>query len=152
MRGCPHIFKAELTDKGVPLHLRMRLFNATVTPTVLYGAGSWVMTASMDERLQSVQLKMVRRMMGRPRRYNMSTGELETWVEWLQEATHDARAAMAANRVKDWVGARKVRLCQWKRKLQGMSCDRWAVRVLNWQPSRHRLRGRPRLRWTDQPP
>jgi hypothetical protein len=57
-------FKQELTDKAIPLHLRLKLFNSVVTPTVLYGCSSWVMTHARDAKLRSAQLKMLRAIWG----------------------------------------------------------------------------------------
>ena len=33
------IFKQELTDRAVPIHLRMKLFHSVMTPPALYGCG-----------------------------------------------------------------------------------------------------------------
>ena len=49
------VYREELTNKSVPLKLRMRLFNAVVTPTILYGCCSWVVTASKEKKLQATQ-------------------------------------------------------------------------------------------------
>ena len=54
------VWKQELTDREVPLQLRLKLFQAVITPTVLYGSGSWVMTDARQAVLQSAQLKMLR--------------------------------------------------------------------------------------------
>ena len=45
------VYKEELTNKNVPLKLRMRLFNAVVTPTMLYGCSSWVLTAGREKKM-----------------------------------------------------------------------------------------------------
>ena len=37
-----------LCGKSYPMRDRLRLFNATVTPTVLYGCGSWTMTDARE--------------------------------------------------------------------------------------------------------
>ncbi|CAE8692321.1 unnamed protein product [Polarella glacialis] len=37
--------KRTLCDKGHSLRDRLKLFEATVSPTVLYGSGTWTMTA-----------------------------------------------------------------------------------------------------------
>ena len=39
------IYRGELVEKNFPIRCRMRLFNASVTPTILYGSGSWAMTS-----------------------------------------------------------------------------------------------------------
>ena len=40
--------KAELTCKDIPISLRLKLFDAVVTPTMLYGAGAWPMTKGRE--------------------------------------------------------------------------------------------------------
>ena len=74
-------YHAELTNKLVPLNLRMKLFHSVVSPSVLYGCCSWVMTEARKTQLQSAQLKMARKMMGMRRAIN-GNGEVESWVEW----------------------------------------------------------------------
>ena len=58
----------ELTNKRFPLHSILRLFNGTVTPSVLYGCSSWTLTKEMLLILRRVQRKMLRLVTGVPRR------------------------------------------------------------------------------------
>ena len=53
--------KKELCGRHYSLDDRMRLFDAVVTPTILYGSGSWTMTQSREERLRTTQRKMLRK-------------------------------------------------------------------------------------------
>ena len=144
------MLKQELTDKTVPLHLRLKLFHSVVTPTVLYGCGSWVMTTARDDLLRSTQMKMLRRMLGRARKVDASTDELETWVEWVQRVTHEAREQMMRHHVTDWVDEQRKRAVDWRYKLVNMDSKRWAKQVLEWFPTGCRSRGHPRTRWIDQ--
>ena len=105
------------------------------------------MTATREAALRSTQLKMIRAIMGRSRACNQSSGEMESWVEWIQRVTPEAREAMVVNNVPDWVGDRTVRLERWKAKLEEMTDERWAKRVLAWTPDGWRTRGHPRKRW-----
>ena len=77
------IFKSEFTDKGVPLHLWLKLFNTVLTPTVMYSCSSWSMTKAREDALRSIQTKMLRTVLGRRRIANEITGVVETWVEWV---------------------------------------------------------------------
>ena len=56
--------KADLCGKHASLKSRLKLFNATVTPTVLYGSGSWTMTADGEKLLRTIQRRMLRWMLG----------------------------------------------------------------------------------------
>ena len=102
-------FRQELTDKAVPLHLRMKLFHSAVTPTALYGCGSWVMTKERDSKLKGAQFKMIRAMLGRGRKYKPD-GDVETWVDWVQRVTTEARQLMKNHDVPIWTEERRSRL------------------------------------------
>ena len=45
--------KAELTDRRYRLKDRLRLFDAVVTPTVLYGCETWALKKDQERRLQA---------------------------------------------------------------------------------------------------
>ena len=61
-------FKGELCDKRYCLVHRLKLFNAVVTPTVLYGSECWTMTAARAQKLKVAQRKMLRKMLGTARK------------------------------------------------------------------------------------
>jgi hypothetical protein len=75
--------KRELCGKHVRWTSRLKLFNAMVTPTVLYGSGSWTMTAERQRKLKTTQRRMLRMMFGarwrgaetEPMREERSVGE-----------------------------------------------------------------------------
>jgi hypothetical protein len=50
-----HTFKKELCGRCFPLSDRLRLFEATVTPSVLYGCGSWTMTKEREQSLRMLK-------------------------------------------------------------------------------------------------
>ena len=47
---------------------RLRLFDGTVTPTVLYGCSSWTLTVELENRLRRTQRQMLRMIINPPRR------------------------------------------------------------------------------------
>ena len=59
------IWQDELTEKDYSLYQRLRLFHSMVTPTALYGAGSWAMTAGREQILRTTQRKMLRCILGK---------------------------------------------------------------------------------------
>jgi len=144
------VFKQGLTDKNVPLHLRLKLFNAILTPSVLYGCGSWVMTSARKAQLRSMQMQMLRKILGRKRITTEPGGDIETWVEWVQRVTTEVRQVMRTHGVSDWVEERCLRMKRWSCKVKDMNSDLWAKRVLYWSPAGCRSRGHPRTRWADQ--
>ena len=142
-------YHAELTNKLVPLNLRMKLFHSVVSPSVLYGCCSWVMTEARKTQLQSAQLKMARKIMGMRRAIN-GNGEVESWVEWLQRVTPKARDIMRKANIPNWSEEVRSRYVRWYHKVASMPADRWARKVLQWEPNGHRAQGRPVRRWSEQ--
>ena len=141
------IFTGELTDQKVSLRLRMKLFDAVVTPSILYGSSSWAVTDSRQKLLRTTQTKMVRCILRAPRKVS-DLGQLEAWPEWVQRATHQARAKMQAYGIQDWALIQQARKISWHSKVKNMENDRWAKKVLQWEPKGLRSQGRPRTRWT----
>jgi hypothetical protein len=68
-----HLLRDELTSKTYPLTSRLRLLDGTVTPTVLYGCTSWTLTQDMMTKLQRAQRRMLRLVIGTPRRHTSTT-------------------------------------------------------------------------------
>ena len=91
--------KAELTCKDIPINLRLKLFDAVVTPTMLYGAGTWAMTKDMETQLRTVQRKMLRSITSTQSFLKFQT--TEDYVEWVRAATRKAEALMAQHNVED---------------------------------------------------
>ena len=145
------VYKHELTNKSVPLHFRLRLFHAAVKPMVLYGSGSWVMTSRRCGQLMSVQMRMLRAVLGR-KRLTYPTGDVERWVSWVQRTTHEVRREMHLHGIPRWEDAQKTRLNGWYEKLLRMAPERWAKRAFSWDPIGFRQRGHPCSRWCEQLP
>ena len=59
-----HALQATLTDKDVPLKLRLNLFDAVVTPTVQYGLCTAPLTTAELRNLDVTQRCMLRRIVG----------------------------------------------------------------------------------------
>eukprot|EP00973_Karenia_brevis_P065216 9056022-Karenia_brevis.AAC.1 len=54
------LHKSEFTNKAYSLRCRLRLFDAVVTPTILYGSSSWSLTKDLQGKLQRTQRRMLR--------------------------------------------------------------------------------------------
>jgi hypothetical protein len=136
-----------LTDKHVPLKLRLKMFDNVVTPTVLYALGTAPLSDALKQKLDITQRCMLRRMLGwvcydndsweeRGRRMKLRLEKalelypVEAWSVKLQ--TQKANFVEAINTMPKW-----TRLAyEWK----PLACDR-----LNGVKA-HRRRGRPRTR------
>jgi hypothetical protein len=170
--------KAVLCNKVYPLAQRLRLFDTTITPTILYGAGSWTMTTELEHRLKKVHRRMLRSLFQCPRKKihrdassqssdsskdyedvdSEDGDELEPWLEWIQRATHTIEEHYARIKLDDWVVAQRRRQHRWAGHVARRDDDRWPARLLNWLPEggrrqggegRGRKQARPRRRWVN---
>ena len=64
-----HKYRQELTSKKYMLKLRLRLFDATVSPTVCYAAETWTPNEEHERMIQSTQRKMLRLVIQTKRKY-----------------------------------------------------------------------------------
>ena len=55
-----HKYRQELTSKNYKVKHRLRLFDATVSPTICYAAGTWTPNKEHERMIQSTQRKMLR--------------------------------------------------------------------------------------------
>ena len=143
-------FKHELCCKHYPLKQRLKLFDATVSATVLYGSGAWTMTKDREQRLRTSMRRMMRKMLGCPRRL-LDDGQMgETWVEWIVRATHRVENVMRSLGIHGWVEGQQFRKQQLGKRIQRSTDSRWSKRLLQWQPDGgFRSVGRPCARWLD---
>ena len=144
------IHKDELTDRDIPIRQRLRLFDAMVTPTTLYGSGAWTMTVERHRHLRSTQRRMMRMILNSNRKYKGDQRTVEDFVEWIQRTTREAEELMARYSINDWVTQQRDRVWQWAGKVARSTDGRWSHKILNYEPLGSRLNGRPRARWTDQ--
>ena len=102
---------AALCGRHYPLRSRLRLFVAVVTATVLYGSGTRTMTVERERLLSTTYRKMLRKMIGTPRRYlknNADDVDEEPWVEWIIRATAIAETQMDKLGFTSWVLAQRA--------------------------------------------
>ena len=130
----------------------MRLFDATVTSSVLYGSGCWAMTVERTRRLQTEERKMLRRIVQTPRRHfelaDMSV-EQESWVDWVTRATRRAEGLFRRAGYRSWGYQQRGRKRQLQSRIQQREDGRWSTKLLEWAPEGVRVTGRPRKRLAD---
>ena len=140
--------KVALCDQKCHVRLRMKLFESTVTPAVLYGSSCWTMWADTERLLRTSRRRMLRLIVGVRRRPN------ETWVEYMQRSTWRSEELAAKSKLTDWCDLqRKCKKKQMVQKVKTMQSDRWPARILEWTPwfrtNTTRSQGRPKKRWSD---
>ena len=64
-----HKYRQELTSKKYLLNYRLRLFDATVSPTLCYAAVTWTLSKEHERMIQSTQRKMLRLIIQTKRKY-----------------------------------------------------------------------------------
>ena len=111
------------------------------------------MTSERERTLRSTQRKMMRTILGR-RRGKVSAeverkNELQTWVAWVRQATHDALDKIQVFDVPCWVEEVRRRKFRWAGHVARRSDGRWTSQVISWHPRGARATGRPLLRWVD---
>jgi hypothetical protein len=160
------VYRKELTDKSYPLKSRLKLFNAVVTPTALYGSGSWTMTHGRENLLKTTQRKMLRKILGSQRRTikpefsssESSEGQpdddqederTESWIDWIKRVTEESETQFVKIGGKDWVEEQRRRKWQWAGHVARRTDARWARLLIDWIPLGRRRRGHPETRWND---
>ena len=93
--------REELTNKKYALSSRLRLFNATVGATALYGSESWTLKIDQQRRLRTTQRKMLRAILGAKRRV-LSAGSEASSEEVNMEAEDLQRPDTDAEELEPW--------------------------------------------------
>ena len=138
-----------LMNHKIPVNLRLRLFNSVVSPTVLYSLSTTPLTSSQLERLDGVQRKMMRRIVGWVRHDEKDRHDAgHRTTEKLNNACDNARVAVwsqARDKQRRWL-LEKV-----TKRQAGIVCRvyRWSARPTVPGHLAYRKRGRPACRWTD---
>jgi len=157
-------YKHVLCNRRFAMSDRLKLFNANVTPSVLYGCESWCLTAELEHKLRKAQRQMLRSIFqaGRRRRIvqapasadgaspasssstssssttggvDLDTVEiLEPWVEWLQRVTREVEGWNDQLGIKPWLELVRRRKHQWAGHIARREDGRWSLLVLDWLP------------------
>ena len=171
--ACFSRHQGELTNKRYPIKSRLRLFEATVSATALYGCEAWTLKVEQQRRLRTTHRKMLRTILGAKRWVINSDGSsealsgeeeqedgddidlLEPWVDFLKRTTKRVEDLLAASELKDWLTTWRRRQWKWARQLMEPCGQKWSQIAFDWNPPLHgyqegrRTRGRQCLRWKD---
>ena len=153
----------ELTNKRYSLHARLRLFHTTITPTALYGSSSWTTTKLLTTKLQRAQRRMLRLIVGTPRRRidastdatNEQTTTTEPWPTYIKRATAIAERQLHNLNIESWPTTFWRRKWQWAHHIATQHHTRWGYQAICWKPQHtdkrqtRRRQGHPYKRWDD---
>lgn len=134
--GCFHKFKRKVwRQRAFGLATKMKIYKMTVIPTLLYGSESWTLTEAEEDKLESVQMRMLRSIM------RISLKDHKTNSEIREQA-----GVASIGYLIRW-----GRL-NWYANVMRMLEERWPSQVLCGYlvEGNGRQRGRPPLRWTDK--
>eukprot|EP00929_Paragymnodinium_shiwhaense_P084330 TRINITY_DN4507_c0_g2_i3.p1 TRINITY_DN4507_c0_g2~~TRINITY_DN4507_c0_g2_i3.p1 ORF type:complete len:167 (+),score=14.08 TRINITY_DN4507_c0_g2_i3:121-621(+) len=123
--------------------LRVKLFNATVLPVLLYGLSSLTLKPMHLSLLRGTRLKMLRNMAGWRRL------DAESWhdtMHRMRQRVDRLLASTSCPEISSMLASSRWRLA--KRLLTG-GYDKWAPHLLNLPSIHGRARGRPPAQWTD---
>jgi len=165
-------FKTELTDRQYCINDRLKLFNAVVTSTMLYGCEAWTLRIDQQRRVRAVQRKMLRLVLNAKRQRVQLDGTsqesndgieaeedeeqlllLEPWPDFLWRTARWSEEHLKAAGQKEWLTIWRARQWNWATRLVNDDSQKWSATATQWQPPLHcrkpsgRLQARPRKRW-----
>ena len=165
-----HKNKSEFCNRNYPLMQRLRLFDAVVSSSVLYGSATWTMLREHELSVQTCQRRMLRYIVcakwsgqaeGTESVDQLNSRETidEQYWDYLSRTAHEIDVQMARSGIESWVMQQRRRLFRWAGQVSRAIDGRWSRRAMDWDPRfdgenflRHAARdqGRPEKKWTDQ--
>ena len=142
-------FRYVLTNRHVSIKGRLQLFNAVITPTILFGLGSLPLTKRQLEEIDALQRKMLRSIVGWYR------VEGEAWSDTMRRMKSRVQSALRQSPVTTW--SEVYRRTQHSFGARIVKQNAWPLFAASWDPTRHnnfatqpkRKPGRPPKRWDD---
>ena len=150
---------------------RLRLFDAVITASVLYGCEAWTLTVDLQRRLRTTQRKMLRMILNARRRRLRSQDDedtgtvssqdssmepeetMEPWSEFLQRTARWTEEQLKEAGLKEWLESWRERQWKFAADLHTKHRGKWSYTAAVWSPALHesefrgRRRGHPRKRW-----
>lgn len=119
-------------SNGCSLKIKIRLYEAIVLSTLLYGAETWPMTVANGKRLEAAHHRWLRRILH---------------ISWRDKITNKSIRERTGQEKME-VNIRKRRL-KWMGHVSRMGQERRAKQATIWAPEGRRGRGRPRKNWME---
>ena len=135
-----------LCDKHVPLALRVKFFEAVVTPVACFGAGHRKVRQHHLRKLDSEWRRLLRIMVGPPSGLDWSLPWHEVLHEWNQ---HVQQMTQTLN-LQSWSYKCIHGYWNFAHHVAKLPANRWVKRAMSWSPNGVRVPGRPRDCWYTQ--
>ena len=107
---------------------RVKLFDAVVTPRVLYACSTWSLTETDERLLRSTRRRMIRQIAGGRRRV-YENAVVEEWVDWVQRATHKAESIFESNTSECWIRMHRRRKWRFALNIARATDGRWTKKL-----------------------
>ena len=136
-----------LCDKNIPLGLRLKFFNAVITPAVACFAAGHRTVYPRDVRRYDIEMrKMLRRMIPPPVGIDWSAPWHEILLSW------HARIDTAVHQFAflPWSAVVAIKYSKFAAYIKTLPPQTWLRRCLDWAPPNNRRCGRPPLAWDEK--
>jgi len=121
-----HRHRRILVNKDVSIKLRMKFFDSVVTPTMLFGLHTLALTGVQLSKLDSIQRRMLRSMVGWIRIQD------ESWHDTMSRMKSRVAAALRQQPVETWT--RRLAKNQHFFAVRVAHTNGWVARVVTWNP------------------
>ena len=118
-----------LTNRKVSLTQRLKVFDGSVANSVLWCTESWTPREEELRLLETTRRAMLRRMAAVRRCID------ETWLDWIQRATHTALAAAERAGVRCWKFTHFMRKWLWAGHVARRPSCSWLIKITEWRDS-----------------
>ena len=140
-----HNLQPTLLNRKIPVHLRLKLFDTCVSPTVVYSLSSTALTQSQLHKLDATQRIMMRRIIG------WQHFDEETWEQTGHRMKLKLQLALRKTPVRNWSLVREDRQRALVMSIHNGTCPVLLQDAFHWEPATcyeqaRRSRGRPRTR------
>ena len=127
------MLKSVLSNSELGIKAKMCLFERVILPTALYGAEAWGMRSAERRKVNVLEMKCLRNLVGVSR----------------MDRVRNKEVRRTAGIERELVSRTDQRVLRWFGHVERMDEYRMARRVLMAEVSGRRVRGRPKLGWMD---
>ena len=140
------VHKWMLCDKNIPLGLRLKFFNAVITPVACFAAGHRILYPRDVRRYDIEMRKMLRRMIPPPVGIDWSAPWheiLHLWHARIDTAVHQFAFL-------PWSAVVTTKYWKFAAYIKTLPPQTWLRRCLDWTPPNNRRCGRPPFAWDEK--